>query len=200
MLKPLRDKSQGQRSQISTARSLVAPIRGWYVGSPMADAPLGTAFLLENVFPEYDFVRLRGGAIQFASGMTGIVRSLIPYTNGVIAKLFAYAGNTIYDVTAGGINPPFVVTGLNAVNEVSYVQYSGTGPQTLVVANGADPLQFYNGTAWSIAPAWTGMGATQPSFVWQYNHRLYGIADDTLDVYYTAVNAIGGPVTIFPMG
>lgn len=184
------------------ARSMPAPIRGWYVGSPMADAPAGTAFLLENAFPEYDFVRARGGALEFASGMTDPVRALIPFTNGVIAKLFAYAGITIFDATSGGPNPPFAVTGLNGVAEVSYTQYGGTGPQTLVVANGVDPLHFYNGTTWSTTPAWTGDLTTNNekiSFVWQYNHRLYGIAEESMHVYYTAVNAIGGPTTVFPM-
>lgn len=200
MLKALRDKTQGQRNQIIEARPLPAPVKGWYVGAPMADAPVGTAFLLENMFPEYDYVRLRGGAVQYASGMSGVVRTLMPFTDGTAGKLFALNGGNIYDISLGGAVGAPVVTGLNATAIMTFTQYSGTGPQTLVCANGVDPLQFFNGTSWSTAPAWTGLGAAAISNVWQYKNRLYGIAANSTDVYYVGVNAIGGPATVFPMG
>jgi len=200
MLKALRDKTQGQRNKVSESRSLGVPVKGWYVGAPMAEAPAGTAFLLENTFPEYDYIRLRGGAVQFATGMSGVVRTLLPYTDGTAGKLFAVNAGNIFDISLGGAVGAPVVTGLNATAIMSYTQYSGTGPQTLVCANGVDPLQFYNGTSWSTAPAWTGLGPAAISNVWQYNNRLYGIAANSTDVYYVGVNAIGGPVTIFPMG
>src|SRR6266576_3547493 len=200
-LQPLTDKTQGKRGQIASTRTIVAPTKGWYVGSPMAQAPAGTAFLLENAFPELDYVRARAGATQFSTGMTGAIQALMPNTDGVNVKLFAYdnAGK-IFDVTAGGAVGAAVVTGLAHPADVSFVQYSGTGPQTLVVANAVDPLQFYNGTTWSIAPAWTGLTGNPISFVWEYNHRLYGIEANSCNVWYVAVDAIGGAATIFPMG
>ena len=200
LMQPLNDKTQGKKGHISETRSLVAPIKGWWVGSPLAAAPPNTAYLLENAFPELDFVRARGGAQQFATGMSGKVTTLMPYTNGITVKLFAYNSGNIYDVTAGGAVGAPAVTGLNSVAIMSFVQYSGTGPQTLVCANGVDPLQFYNGTTWSTAPAWTGLTGAPISYVWEYNHRLYGIANGSTDVWYVAVDAIGGAATIFPMG
>lgn len=200
LMQPLNDKTEGKKGRISESRSLVAPVKGWWVGSPMAAAPAGTAFLLENAFPELDYVRARGGAQQFATGMTGKVTTLMPFTNGVTVKMFAYNSGNIYDVSIGGAVGAPLVTGLNTTSLMSFVQYSGTGPQTLVCSNGIDPLQFYNGTAWSTAPAWTGMTGSPISFVWEYNSRLYGIAASSTDVWYPAVSAIGGAVTIFPMG
>jgi hypothetical protein len=200
MLKPLADKSQGKHTQIAQSRSLLAPIKGWHVGSPMAAAPAATAFLLENAFPELDYVRARAGSKTFASGMSGEIQALMPYTDGTTVKLFAFNAGNIYDVTAGGAVGAAAVTGLDPAATMSFVQFSGTGPQTLVCADGVDALQFYNGTAWSTAPAWTGLGTAIISFVWEFNHRLYGIADDSTDVWYVAVDAIGGAAQIFPMG
>jgi len=317
-LKALNDKTQGKRGQISTSRALIAPIHGWYVGSPMAGAPTATAFLLENAFPEYDYVRARGGALPWATGMTGKIVALMPYTNGVVAYLFAYdSAGSIFDASVAGAVGAAKVTGLTHAVDVVYCQYSGTGPQTLIVANGVDTLQFFDGTTWSTgAPLlWTfgaatatgtitftvnpasnsnitlngtivtfsntpgtnvvpiggnlaetlaslmsflnhstdvqivkctysasatvltityvgagvignsfgiaagtapatngtvsaatltgGTAGAMPSpisFVWEYNQRMYGIAAGTTDVYYPAVDAIGGPTTIFPMG
>ena len=315
LMKPLNDKTQGRRGTISSSRALIAPVKGWYVGSPMANAPIGTAFLLENAFPEYDYVRARGGALEWAHGMTTKIVALMPYTNGVVAYLFAYdSAGKIFDVTVGGAVGAAVVTGLTAAVDVAYCQYSGTGPQTLLVVNGADVIQFFNGATWSTSPAWTFGSATASatitfgsnpltgsvldlngtfvtftnvpatntvpiggtlaetlqnlasflngsndeqivkctyvasptvltitfvvagtdgnaftisagtspasggtvshatlqggtvgampapiSFVWEYNSRLYGIGAGTTDVYYPAVNAIGGPTTVFPV-
>ena len=77
--------------------------------------------------------------------MSGKVTTLMPYTNGVTVKLFAYCSGNIYDVSTGGAVGAPAVTGLNSVAIMSYVQFSGTGPQTLVAANGVDPLQFFSG-------------------------------------------------------
>jgi hypothetical protein len=200
LMTALNDKTQGKRGRISDTRSLVAPIKGWWVGSPLAAAPPATAFLLENAFPELDYIRARSGAQQFATGMSGNVSTLMPYTNGVTVKMFAYNSGNIYDVSvAGSVGAP-LVTGLNPGVIMSYVQYSGTGPQTLVCSNGIDPLQFYNGSTWSTGPAWTGLTGAQISYVWEYNQRLYGIENGTTNVWYPAVDAIGGAVTIFPLG
>ncbi len=46
---------------------------------------------------------------------------------------------------------------------------------------------------------WTGLpGGVQISCIWEYYHRLYGIAAGSTDVYYLNVDAIAGPVTVYP--
>src|SRR6266576_2709222 len=197
MLQPLNDKTQGKKGQISQSRALYAPIKGWYVGSPMAGAPLGTAFLLENAFPEYDYVRARGGALQWATGMTGKIASLMPYTNGVVAYLFAYDGaGKIFDVSVQGAVGATKVTGLAVDPEVMYCQYSGTGPQTLIVANGVDPLQFFNGTTWSTSPAWT-FGSTQATGTITFTANPATNAVINLDgSFVTFTSAVAGYVSI----
>jgi hypothetical protein len=99
------DKSkQEPRSQITQSRTMVAPIKGWYVGSPLALAPDQTAVLLENAFPEIDFVRARGGALSFATGMpVAPVNTLMPYRAGGAFKMFASCNGGIYDVRAGPV-------------------------------------------------------------------------------------------------
>jgi hypothetical protein len=198
MLKAIRDKSQGQRTQIAQSRTRVAPTKGWYVGSPMAAAPPDTAFLLENAFPEIDYVRIRGGATQFATGMVGKIQTLLVYTDGTLSRMFAYNAGNIYDVSSAGAVGAALVTGLSTTAIMSYIQFAGLGGQYLVCANGVDPIQFFNGTTWLTAPAWTG-NDSPIAFVWSYNHRIYGIAADGRHIWYTGVNALGGAVTVLPM-
>lgn len=199
LMKPLDDKTQGKRSRISETRSLVAPTKGWYVGTPMASAPVGTCFQLENAFPELDYVRMRAGALEFARGMTGNVTTLMPWTNGAIRYLFAANAGKIYDVSAGGAVGAALVSGLDPNAIMSFVQFTGLGVQFLICANGINPLQLFNGSSWGTSPAITGLTGSQLSYIWTYRNVLYGIEANSLNVWYLATNAVGGPATIFPM-
>jgi hypothetical protein len=137
----LRTKTQqAPQSQVSQSRTIVAPIKGWYVGSPLALAPDQTAVLLENAFPEIDFVRARGGAAEFATGMPAAsVNTLMPYRSGGNYKMFASCNGGIYDVSnIGAVGAP-LVAGLDPSAPFSYIQAGATGNQTLLAANVSIP-------------------------------------------------------------
>src|SRR5712671_4833874 len=125
------DKSkQEPRSQVAVSRTIVAPIKGWYVGSPLASAPDHTAILLENAFPEIDFVRARGGSAAYATGMPAApVTTIMPYRFAGATKLFAVCNGNIYDVTNPGPVGAPLVTGLNVLAKFSYVQFAASGAQ-----------------------------------------------------------------------
>lgn len=199
LMKPLRDKTQGQKSGISETATLVAPTKGWYVGSPMAASPVGTAFQLENAFPELDYVRMRGGSSAWSTGMVGVVRTLMTWTDGSASKIFALNAGAIYDVSSGGAVGGAVVSALSTTAIMSWVQFTGLGVQYLIAANGVQALQLFNGTTWGVAPAVTGLTGNQLSYVWTYKSRLYGIEATSQNVWYLGLNAVGGPATIFPM-
>jgi hypothetical protein len=195
------DKSkQEPRSQIAISRTLVAPIKGWYVGSPLAMAPDQTAILLENAFPEIDFVRARGGAAAYATGMPNApVHTLMPYRVGGGFKMFAGCNGGIYDVTNPGAVGAALVTGLSPSARFSYVQFSATGVQFLIAANGVDPLQIYNGTTWGTTPAITGLTGSPLNYLWVFQSNIWGLQPGSLNAWYLPGSAIGGAVSLYPM-
>ena len=207
MFQPLRSK--GLRSQQSQVQPLQCPTKGWYVGTNVADAPEGSALTLDNAFPKLDDVRMRGGALPFATGMRYPVLSLVAYRNGIADQLFAVANGAIYDVSSFGPVGAPLVGGLSS-SAMQPVQFAGTGGTVLLLDNGVDAPQIWTGTAWTTTPAlgpWLiaagGTQATPPDGVftmrWVYNHRLYGVTSHALNAYYLGLDAIGGPVTQLPM-
>jgi hypothetical protein len=195
------DKSkQDPRSQISQSRTIVAPIKGWYVGSPLALAPDQTAVILENAFPEIDFVRARGGAAAFATGMpNAAVNTLMPYRAAGGYKMFAACNGSIFDVSNPGAVGAALVTGLNAGAAFSYIQFSATGQQNLLAANGVDPVQLYNGTAWGTTPAITGLTGSPLNYLWVFQSNVWGLQPGSLNAWYLPGSTIGGPISIYPM-
>jgi hypothetical protein len=195
------DKSkQDPRSQISVSRTIVAPIKGWYVGAPLAQAPDQTAVLLENAFPEIDFVRARGGASVFATGMpAAAVNTLMPYRTAGGYKMFAACNGSIYDVSNTGAVGAALVSGLNPGASFSYIQFSATGQQTLLAANGVDPVQLYNGISWGTTPAITGLTGNPLNYLWVFQNNIWALQPGSLNAWYLPGSTIGGPISIYPM-
>lgn len=198
----LRTKSKQLREQVSQSRTLVAPVKGWYVGTPIAAAPPQTAFLLENAFPELDHVRARAGSISFATGMPSApVTTLMPYRAATPAatKMFASCNGSIYDVTSAGAVGAALVTGLNAAATFVAIEFAASGVQTLLAANGVDPVQLYNGTTWGTAPAITGLTGNPLNYLWIFQSNIWGLQSGSLDAWYLPGSTIGGPISKFPM-
>ena len=199
MLKPLRTKATGKQ-QVAKTFTFPAPVKGWYVGAEMSNAPPGTAYVMNNAFPQLDYVRARGGCQAWATGMGSLypITSLMPWTNGVQSKLFAVANHSIYDVSSSGAVGAPLVTGLGG-STLEYMQFSGTGGQFLMCANGVDPVQLWTGSAWATTPAITGLTGNQLSFLWAFKSRVYGIEANSLNAWYLPLDSIGGAATLFPM-
>ena len=148
MLKPLRAKAK-QHQQIARPFSIPAPTKGWYVGENLASAPPKTAFYLQNVFPQLDYVRVRRGAQEWATGMTSaVVESLMVYSNAGVDAMFAGCGGRIYDVSNTGAVGSAKVSGLGNAT-FQYTQFTGLGGSYLVCVNGADGAQRFDGTNWN---------------------------------------------------
>ena len=104
-----------RRKPVSKAGFLPSPTAGWFVGANLSEAPKGTAYILDNAFPQLDYVRMRGGSVPYATGMpNAAVNSLIPYINGATSKFFAGCNGNIYDVTGSGGVGAAAVSGLNS--------------------------------------------------------------------------------------
>lgn len=197
-IEPLRDKAQGGRGRISQAVQLPAPTKGWYIGANMAEAPPGTAYLLENVFARPDYVRVRRGCQEYATGMGAYsVSTLMPWNNGTTSKFFAVCNNKIYDISNAGAIGAAAYTGLSN-SFLQYTQFQGIGGSYLVAVNGADAPITYNGSTWGASGITTT--ATNPfSNISIFKNRMYFVENNSLNIWYLPVNAISGATTVFPM-
>jgi hypothetical protein len=82
---------------------------------------------------------------SYEIGITTPVNTLMNYTEIGTYKLFAVAGDTIYEAKA---NPAVrVFTGVQS-DKIQSVNLSNTGGHYLVACNGVDPVMIYDGSAW----------------------------------------------------
>ena len=164
MLQPIRDNGRG-RAQVSKTVQLPACTKGWYVGANLAEAPPGTAYALQNAFPQLDYVRARRGCtVWTTSGMgSSPVTSLMPWQNGITSKMFAACGTTIYDVSSTGV----AATGITGLGNayLQYTQFQGIGGSYLFAVNGTSTNYIWDGTGWNRSFVKTGTTAVGSAVV-----------------------------------
>lgn len=176
-----------------------APVKGLIRNGALIGSSPDAAEVLTNFFPTGQGARLRGGSRLFATAGASVGR-LLTYRSGTDEKLFAATQTDVFDVSAvvDPLVPPAAsLSGLNS-GDWSFVQFATPGGQFLVMASGADPVQNYNGAAWS-APAITGVSPSALSFVWSHKKRLWFVEGGTLSAWSLAVNSIAGVADIFPL-
>ena len=133
---------------------MAAPIGGWNARDSLAEMNPLDAVELVNWYPTPSDLLLRKGYSKFAQSITGEVDTLMNYAGETGQKLFAAAGNTIYEVTGGTTTTAF--TGISS-DIFQHAMISTAGGQFLVACNGVDPVLVYNGTYWfKIATTSTG--------------------------------------------
>ena len=95
------------------AESLPAPIGGWNARDSLAAMAPTDAVTLTNLFPTQSNCVLRGGSTNWATGMSGVVETIMTYYGALTSKLFAIdaTGKKIYDVTSqGAVGAPVSAT------------------------------------------------------------------------------------------
>lgn len=132
----------------STTASMAAPIGGWNNRDSLAEMPPLDAVQMVNFFPTPTDVQLRKGWTKYSTGITGKVYTVInyPYTNTNGYKLFAFAGDKIYDATNS--TATVVFSGLSN-SKWQYVNITTAGGNFIIAVNGVDPALIYDGTSWA---------------------------------------------------
>lgn len=156
------------------------------------------ALVLDNIFPEETYVRLRRGAEARVTGFPGPVESLMEWSGAASAKLFAASVAGIYDASTPGTVGAAVVTGLTNA-KWQHTGFANAGANYLVAVNGADPVKNYDGTSWT-EPAITGVTPANLIGVAAHKNRLWFIEKETTNAWYLAANAIAGSATKFDLG
>lgn len=127
--------------------SIPPPVGGLNTIDAVANMAPTDAVILDNYFPSTADVKLRNGYVNWATAISGNVETLAPYTAGTTKKLFGVAAGSIYDVTAKAAVGAPLVSGL-ANSRWQWVDFSNAGNTFLVMVNGVDSPQIYDGTTW----------------------------------------------------
>lgn len=190
--------SRRKGSIVSTTSNKISPIGGLNRRDPIANMPIGDAFLLENWFPKQISLETRRGSIDDATGLPDDVETLMNYELGNTRQLFAVSEGKIYDVSSSGAVGSALETGLNS-NRFHFVQTENSaGGRFLIAVNGMDTPLIYNGTSWADA-SFTGTGLTPANldYVAVYNNRLYFLEKNTFNIWYGDTYAISGTLSKF---
>ena len=176
--------------------TLPAPTLGWNARDSLAAMNPQDAVSLENFFPSPTSVNTRRGYTNFFNGFVGQCETLIQYAGAASRKLFAIAGEKIYEATSGGAAGAALVTGLTN-SRFQYVNNTTAGGNYIQAVNGADKMIAYDGTTWHKdgdgAPydvtgvdTRTCIGATMS------HNRVWFTQLNTLKAWYLPTGAIGG--------
>lgn len=192
-----------QRQQVSRITSRPAPVRGWNARDSLADMKNGDAIRLLNWFPTTIDLVIRGGQSDHLTGMTGVAETLAVYNamSGT-SKMFAATDGGIFDASSAGAVGASVAT-----STFGYWHYTNFGDGTnnwLIMVNGVDKPNYYNGSAWTAVdgistPALTGLTTTSIIGVFAHLGRLFFIEKNSLSFWYLAAGAAGGALTEFDL-
>lgn len=179
--------------QVSSGVSLPAPVGGWNARDPWPEMKQNEAIQLDNLFPEYDGVRLRRGHTSHATS-TGSVLTLHSYRYGSASRLLAFSNGTIWNASSAGA-------------AVSLATGLGTGVWSVInfgafaiMVNGVDTPRKYDGTTVTTT-AFTGSGLTPENLfgVSSFKNRLYLWENNSLAFWYGGTQAIAGALTKFDL-
>lgn len=198
-----RPVAQVVRQQVARTKNLPAPIGGWNARDSIAMMPETDAVILTNLFPNTTGVALRNGSTNWATGLGNQVNSIMGYNPASgTRKLFAAAGGSVFDATAGGAVGAAVIGSLSSDKWIHTNFATSAGPFLLMV-NGIDGYYVYNGATWqsvtsvSTPISITGVNPNNLSFVEVFASRVWFIEKSSLRAWYLPVGQVGGAATSF---
>lgn len=176
--------------------TIPAPVGGWNARDSIDSMESTDAITLQNFFPGVSRCKLRKGFATHATGMgTGSVSTVIEYSpKSGTRKLVAGANGKLYDATAADAATE------KATGFTSNLWQSVTFANTLVLCNGADQPQQYDGTTVSAA-TYTGVSDdAKLANVSVYKGRIYFTEAASTGIWYGAPGNVTGALTEFDLG
>ena len=193
---------QVNRGRKSVTANIPAPIGGWNARDSLAEMLPTEAVAINNWWPTTVDLEERKGFVNWATGMTGTVETIIPY-NGVtgVDRLFAFTSTgNIHDVTSPNVVGAALVTGLSN-GRWQHVAFATPGGNFILACNGVDNMRRYDGTSWTdIGASITGVASTTIISLNAFKGRVWMVQKDTLNMWYLPTLAIAGAATLFPLG
>jgi hypothetical protein len=157
------------------------------------------AIQLDNFYPDVGKCTVRRGTRLHATlATTGAVETLAELQLASGRKLLAAAGGGLWDATSGdAVATPLGDTTPFSSNRWQWVAMN----DVLGLVNGQNAPQTFDGTT-KAAMVISGSGLTPADLigVHTFKSRSYFWTGDDQDFWYSAVNTLGGALTVFPLG
>jgi len=185
--------------------SIPAPVGGLNDRDAVADMKPTDALVMDNWWPYPGYIGIRKGYTSHVTGLPATCETLVEYfpASGN-AALFAVADGKIYNVTAAGAVGAPLVSGLGN-SRFQEVSITTPGGSFLVMVNGQDPMQYYNGTTWGTiihtgSPSINNVVTSNLIHVTLFKNRLFFVEKNSMHVWYLPVNSIGGSASVLDFG
>jgi len=149
-----------------------------------------------NVLGLYPGLVLFDDVSVYASTAIGDVETLAEYSSGATRKLIAATANSFLDVSTAG-SPTDITNGATiTMNRWQSVNFDGK----IGFVNGTDDPLEWDGTGAGVDPM-TLTGPTKANVIGvnAFKHRTWFWEDGSQDVWYSALNTLGGACTQFPL-
>lgn len=211
------DYKNGARRRVFSA-SYGAPSGGLNTrDSPMLRGP-NFADTLINFIASPNGVAARQGYKEYATGLTGLVETIMPYNAGVGKnKLFAVHGVENNYKFADITNPgAAILTGISTQSGLkstrwSHTNYGTAAGQYLIACNGVDPARHWNGDEWTVwqnVPSGeanlpgkiNGIEPSKFASVISHQQRLWFVEENSTRAWYLGVGLLGGAAKSFDFG
>lgn len=186
--------------QTATVHTFPPPIGGWNSRDSLDQMKETDAVELQNLFPGFGNVSSRKGFSQFASGLGAQVYTLAEFNAGSVRKFLAAANGKFWNITNGG-TAVSVRTGFTS-DKWQWAQFDNASNQARMgFVNGQNTAQVYDGSAMTaMTLSGTGVSVTAFDGICVFKNRTYFWNSQSQDFFYSAVNALGGALTRFPLG
>ena len=192
-------RPQRPRPPRMMSAQLPASTRGLNLHDGVAEMKPNDALVLDNWFPESTYLRVRGGVSEYALRQIGEgIYSLMEWSGPATSHFFAATETDIFDITAGGAMVTADLSSLTSGYWQTTMQTTPAGA-FLVIANGADSVRNYNGSAWS-TPTITGVSSATFNFPCLHKSRLWFVANNSTEAWYLPTASIAGAAVGFELG
>lgn len=192
-------RRSGAKTMVTSDGMPVAPPwKGWNAIQPLARMDPEHAIVLDDIFPQPNYVELRRGFAEHSDTETAApVESLMAYHAAVTAndKLFGASADTIFNVT--GSTASTAVGSLSSVR-IQHLNVTTSGGHFLLCFTGADTPPYFDGTNWSTLTI-TGVDADAIVSGNVHKGRVWLIVDGEISPAYLPADAIQGAATVFDL-
>lgn len=171
---------------------LGAPLGGWNTRDPIEGMEPTDALLLDNWYPDVAGLLVRKGSQPYYDVATGLpVYSLMSFKAGASSKFLAASAGNIWDVSTTNM----AVTSLKSGLQSDKWQSTNINSKMIMV-NGVDPAQRYDGAAITAAGF---TGTTDSEFIdcGTFHNRIFLWKAAESGFWYGTVNGVTGTVAFF---
>lgn len=200
-------RTKGRMAQVAVMKTLPPPVDGLNARDALVAMKPTEARTLDNIYPYQSHMEFVGGYEQHTTSTVGsIIKTLATY-NGIDGtnELWAFAGSSITNVTAGGTPPASSLA--RSEGKHQWTMFGDGTNNWLIAVNGTNDPAYYDGTTWTAVdetttPAltgYTGNAVDELINVNVFKGRLFFIPKDSLSFWYLPAGAAGGALTEFSL-